>query len=47
LVVNTLVEGKYQPSRQMTIGDIVTSTVLPGFSLNLSELFEAPTPDPE
>ncbi len=42
-VVNTLVDGKYQPSRQMTIGDTVTSTVLPGFSLSLSELFGTAT----
>ncbi|MCF8448377.1 MAG: Uma2 family endonuclease [Taibaiella sp.] len=32
--------GTYQSSRLMVAGDIVTSTVLPGFSLNLSELFE-------
>jgi Uma2 family endonuclease len=35
-----LEEGCYQSSRLMVAGDIVTSTVLPGFSLNLSELFE-------
>ena len=39
-VVNTLVNGKYQPSRQMAKGDTVTSSVLPGFSLDLTELFE-------
>lgn len=32
--------GTYQSSRLMVAGDIVTSTVLPGFTLNLSELFE-------
>jgi len=47
LVINTLVGGKYQPSRQMTFGDVIASTVLPGFSLNLSELFEASLPDGE
>ena len=40
-VVHTLVEGRYQPSRMMTTGDIVTSPLLPGFSLDLSGLFEA------
>ncbi len=40
LVVNTLNAGKYYPSRQMAKGDIVTSAILPGFSLNLAELFD-------
>jgi len=38
-IINTLVDGKFQPSRQMTIGDTITSTVLPSFSLNLADLF--------
>jgi Uma2 family endonuclease len=38
-IINTLVDGKYRPSRQMTIGDTITSTVLPSFSLNLADLF--------
>jgi len=46
-VINTLVDGKYRPSRQMTIGDIVTSSVLPGFSLNLKDLFESTIPEEE
>ena len=41
VLIYTLYEGKYQASRIMTYGDIVTSSVLPGFSLNLTELFES------
>ena len=37
----TLVNEKYQPSRIMVAGDIVTSSVLPGFSLDLESLFKA------
>jgi len=40
-VINTLQQGKYQASRVMTYGDTVTSSVLPGFQLDLTELFEA------
>ena len=36
-----LVEGKYIVSRPMTSPKIVTSTVLPDFSLDLKELFES------
>jgi Uma2 family endonuclease len=39
-IVHTLVEGKFVPSRALTHGDVVTSSVLPGFSLDLKELFE-------
>src|SRR4051812_22326700 len=38
-LVYTLTDGKYVPSRMMTTGDIVGSSVLPGFSLDLSALF--------
>ena len=38
-VIHTLVNGKYSSSRQMTSGDIITSTVLPDFQLDLSEIF--------
>jgi Uma2 family endonuclease len=31
--------GKYQPSRLLTIGDEVTTEILPGFVLSLDELF--------
>ena len=44
-VINTLVNGKYVPSRQMTIGDTVTSPILPGFSLDLKDLFESTIPE--
>ena len=39
-ILNTLTDGKYQPSRIMTTGDIVISSVLPGFSLDLTGLFD-------
>jgi Uma2 family endonuclease len=39
-VVYTLVEGKYQSSRILVAGDTVVSTTLPGFSIELSKLFE-------
>ncbi|MDR3696451.1 Uma2 family endonuclease [Mucilaginibacter sp.] len=35
----TLIEGQYQSSRMLTIGDEVTTGILPGFVLNLDELF--------
>lgn len=38
-LVYTLCDGKYLSSRARTTGDIITSTVLPGFSLDLTELF--------
>ncbi|OYU95902.1 MAG: hypothetical protein CFE21_05675 [Bacteroidetes bacterium B1(2017)] len=40
LQVNCLVDGKYQPSRLFTSGDIIQTPILPGFSLDLSEVFE-------
>jgi Uma2 family endonuclease len=39
VVVYTLTEGKFTPSRTMASGDIISSKVLPGFQLNLSEVF--------
>jgi Uma2 family endonuclease len=39
-VAYTLINGAYETSRIMVAGDIVTSSVLDGFSLDLSELFE-------
>lgn len=35
----TLHNGSYQPSRLMTSGDVVTTPVLPGFVLDLEEVF--------
>jgi Uma2 family endonuclease len=35
----TLFDGKYQPSKLLTIGDIITTPVLPGFELNLETVF--------
>ncbi len=40
LQINLLVDGFYQPSRLYTSGQKVTSTVLPGFELDLEEVFE-------
>ena len=39
MLVYTLVDGKFSPSRLMVSDDVVTSAVLPGFSLDLTELF--------
>lgn len=38
-VEKSLVNGKYQSSRLMTIGDIAKSAALTGFELNLEEFF--------
>lgn len=35
----TLLDGLFQPSRLLTMGDEVTTPVLPGFVLSLDELF--------
>jgi Uma2 family endonuclease len=35
----TLTDGKFQPSRLLTIGDEVTTPILPGFVLSLEALF--------
>ena len=34
-----LIDGNYRPSRLMTIGDIITTTILPGFELDLETVF--------
>lgn len=39
-IVYTLVAGSYQASRLMVAGDVVVSSVLHGFSIDLSALFE-------
>jgi Uma2 family endonuclease len=39
LLVNTLIEGKYQSSRLMTLGDEITTPILPNFILKLNEVF--------
>ena len=39
-LVNRLVDGHYVTSRPMVSGDIVTTTVLPGFEMDLKELFD-------
>ena len=35
-----LTNGKYQPSKLMIIGDIITTPILPGFELNLELVFK-------
>lgn len=37
--VNTLVNGKYQPSKLFTLGDEIITPILPGFILNLNDIF--------
>jgi len=39
-IMYTLINDKYDASRLMVTGDVVTSSVLAGFSLDLTELFE-------
>ena len=43
--INLLVDGKYITSRAKVEGDIVTSQLLPGFALDLTQLFEGITFD--
>ena len=38
-MISTLHDGKFQLSPIKTVGDIVTSYVLPDFSIDLTELF--------
>lgn len=40
LLIYTLVDGHYHASRLMTCGDTVSSTVLSGFSLDLTAMFD-------
>jgi len=40
LQINILINGVYQPSRLFTSGQKIQSTVLPGFELDLVEIFE-------
>jgi len=39
MFIYTMTDGKYQPSKLLASGDIVTSSILPGFSLDLADLF--------
>ncbi len=40
-LVYTLLDGSYKASRLMVAGDIVETSILPGFSLELAELFDS------
>jgi Uma2 family endonuclease len=35
----TLVDGQYQPSKFMTVGDVIATPILPGFELDLETTF--------
>ncbi|MFO7823084.1 MAG: Uma2 family endonuclease, partial [Cyclobacterium sp.] len=39
LLIYTLEAGKYRPSRLFTFGDRVRSQAIPGFELDLEEVF--------
>ena len=39
LLIYTLESGKYRPSRLFTFGDRIRSQALPGFDLDLNEVF--------
>ncbi|WP_439488945.1 Uma2 family endonuclease [Algoriphagus sp.] len=39
LIIYRLIDGKYQPSRLFSHGDIITSECIPGFKLDLEEFF--------
>ena len=41
LLIYTLVEGKFQPSRLFTTGDKIQSSVIEGFELDLEEVFNS------
>ena len=40
LLIYTLVEGEFQPSRLFTVGDTIQSSVIEGFELDLDEVFK-------
>jgi len=39
LLIYTLINGKYQASKLLTSGDVASTSILPGFSIDLEELF--------
>lgn len=39
MLVYTLVNGKYQPSKLLTLGDEIITPILPGFLLKLDDVF--------
>lgn len=40
VIINTLTNGKYIPSRMLIAGDIAASAVLPGLAIDVEELFK-------
>ena len=40
LLIYTLINGKYQASKLFTSGDIISTPILPGFELDLEQVFE-------
>lgn len=47
LLIYILKNGTYHPSRIMTMGDVARSTVLPGFELDLNDVFQDVLKEPE
>ena len=45
LQIHTLTNGKFEPSPYFVTGDVVTSAVLPGFSLSMDDLFAGIDPE--
>lgn len=41
ILIYTLIDGEYKPSRLLTHGDVAHSNVLSGFQFNLTELFSS------
>ena len=39
VLIYTLIERKFQPSRLFTFGDLIKSRVIPGFTLDLEDVF--------
>jgi Uma2 family endonuclease len=39
LLIYTLINGKYNASKLLTSGDVASTSILPGFSIDLEELF--------
>lgn len=46
-MVYRLINGKFEQEPVKTVGDVITTSVLPGFSLNLTELFKNAPADGE
>ena len=47
LTIYVLEQGKYRPGKQLTLGDIATSSILHGLELDLNEIFQDTLKEPE